>query len=43
MFCDWKPQRRILKPKGISKQAEKVSVKGRRKACRKMPELRGGF
>jgi hypothetical protein len=28
LFRDWKTRRWILKPKGISKQAERVSVKG---------------
>jgi hypothetical protein len=38
-FRDWKTRRWILKPKGISKQAEKVSVKGGGRRRRTMSEL----
>jgi hypothetical protein len=41
-FHDWKTRKWICKPEGISKQADKIGVRGGQKTCRRMPELRGG-
>jgi hypothetical protein len=40
-FRNWKTRRWILKPKGISKQAEKVSVKGGGRHARGCQSLGG--
>jgi hypothetical protein len=40
---DWKTRRRILKPKGISKQAEKVSAKGGGRRVHENARAEGGM